>query len=391
MIGASVLSLLYRPAPRGGYEAGAVLGLALIAATVLMGGWHVVASGILVVAASVMAVCTVRYSLHRSGHPATRTPWRSRRGRIVLGLAGALVVVLNAALLIVIEPLANAPDSVMLSHTTADYSTESPTDAFEHMHDLLGRAYAMGDRKRVDWTRLHAETARRIAAAEAARDRSGYYLALREYLWSLPDGHVGLRGPDGGLRERVLRGGFGLTLVTLDDGRTIASSVLDASPAATAGMTWGARVLQWNGLAIDDALAATPVTWNRSPPATMEGLRNARLTLLTRAPVGTFIRVGFVNPGDATTRVGTLTAVEDGLAPLEPGDPFSLNTAAVAFRVLDGPVGYLRIRAAFPTLAQWLPAAPSGVHSRGSRPQGSGASSSTSGATSGAQTSWCRA
>jgi carboxyl-terminal processing protease len=79
------------------------------------------------------------------------------------------------------------------------------------------------------------------------------------------------------------------------------------------------------------------------------------LTLLTRSPVGTSTRIAFVNPGDTAPRLVSLTAVDDGLAPLKASEPFSLTAAAVTSRVLDGPIGYLRIRAAIPTLAQWRP------------------------------------
>ena len=108
------------------------------------------------------------------------------------------------------------------------------------MHARLARAYAIGEWKRIDWATLHDRTAPKIADAARAKDRAAFYLALREYLWSLHDGHVGLAGDDAGLRNAAIKGGFGLALLRLDDGRTIAHVVTAGGPAARAGLTWGA-------------------------------------------------------------------------------------------------------------------------------------------------------
>ncbi len=212
--------------------------------------------------------------------------------------------------------------------------------------------------KRVDWQALHDATAPHIDAAARTGDRAAYYLALREYLWALHDGHVDLSGDDGGAREAAIKGGFGFALIRLDDGQTIAHVLMPHGPAAAQGMQWGATILQWNGVGIDDALANTSTVWASSPLATTEGVRLAQLTLLPRASIGTQVTIAFRNPGDTNYRTVQLAAVDDQYEPIQragQSQDFGLRKTNIDWRVLDGNIGYVKIRGELPTLPQLLP------------------------------------
>ncbi|MBE0559007.1 MAG: hypothetical protein IH628_17400, partial [Proteobacteria bacterium] len=74
----------------------------------------------------------------------------------------------------------------------ADYSALAWTDAFTAAHDKFSREYAFGDWKGVDWPGLSGRFLPRIAQAQAAGDEKAYYLALHEYVCSIPDGHISL-------------------------------------------------------------------------------------------------------------------------------------------------------------------------------------------------------
>jgi carboxyl-terminal processing protease len=129
-------------------------------------------------------------------------------------------------------------------------------------------------------------------------------------------------------------------------------------PAAAQGMQWGAEILQWNGVGIDDALAQTSTVWASSPPATTEGVRLARLKLLPRAHLGTKVTIAFRNPGDTNTRSVELVAVDDQYEPIQragQSQDFSLRGTNIEWRILDGNVGYVKIRGELPTLPQLLP------------------------------------
>ena len=119
---------------------------------------------------------------------------------------------LDGAFIEIFDPLSNAPIQEIFfgGLKTTDYSQDTWTDAFEKLNDHLSRDYALGAWKRIDWKTLHDVTAPKIADAERTGDRAAYYLALREYLWSLNDGHVRLLGHDDGLRHAAIKGGYGL-------------------------------------------------------------------------------------------------------------------------------------------------------------------------------------
>jgi carboxyl-terminal processing protease len=332
---------------------------AVFVATALAAGPHRLAAAPMIA----IAVCAVVVAAARAWRPPA-APVRPRGvlrgiGRWSAAVVLALIVGLDAAFIEVFDPLSNDPVRELLEEAHAlDLSKLSWTEAFERMHVRLSSAYAMGEWKRIDWAALHDRAAPKIAAAERARDRAAYYLALREYLWSVPDGHMDLSGDDGGLRQTAIRGGYGFALLRLDDGRTIANVVIQDGPAAKAGMRWGATILSWNGVAVDDAATRTPVLWSGNPPATNEGVRLARLKWLARAPVGTKAAIAFRNDGDDETRTATLESSNDEFAPVRAASQsqnFSLTSTNIDWRVLPESVGYLKIRAELPTLPQLFP------------------------------------
>jgi carboxyl-terminal processing protease len=312
----------------------------------------------LVVVAVVVAALAYRRARAAASGPAPRGLAKALLAHFAAGTV-TLVVLLNAAFIEIFDPLANAPFHDLFSGPgTPDFSKLAWPAAFDQLHAHLTRAYAMGELKRVDWKALHDATAWRIEAAARTSDRAAYYLALREYLWALHDGHVDLSGDDGGAREAAIKGGFGFALIQLDGGQTIAHVLVPNGPAAAQGMQWGAVILQWNGADIDAALAQTPTTWASSPPATVEGVRLARLKLLPRARVGTRVTVAFRNSDDANARTVELVADEDHYEPIQQAgqsQDFSLRDTNIDWRVLDGNIGYLKIRGELPTLPQLLP------------------------------------
>jgi carboxyl-terminal processing protease len=310
-----------------------------------------------------VAVIVAALAFRRSRRQSPPTPHRRKvlaaALRCMVALLVVGVVVLDAAFIEIFDPLSNAPiEEILGGPETRDFSQLAWPDAFEKLNDHLSLAYGLGAWKRIDWNALHDVTAPKIADAARTSDRAAYYRALREYLWSLNDGHVNLSGADGGLRDAALKGGYGIQLVRLDDGRTINHVLVEGSPAASQGMQWGATLLSWNGMSVDDAVAGTSVLWYWAAPATHEGRRLAQLRLLTRAPIGTSATVVFQNPDETTTRTATLVAVDDKFESWRlAGLPHSLNLTDtnIDWRMLPEGIGYVKIRAETPTWPQLLP------------------------------------
>lgn len=238
----------------------------------------------------------------------------------------------------------------------ADFSHLGWAEAFDELNTYLAQTYAFGNWKGIDWGALRSQFAPRIASAEQAGDREAYYLALRQYVFSFRDGHVGLSGDDLGLRQRAVGGSLGFAVAQLDDGRVIAYLIDPEGPAALAGMTWGAEILDWNGQSVLSALEGVTTLWSAVPVATHEAIRLRKLNLLTRAPEGGQVTVSFRNQGEATLRRASLIAVADSLElyrkslTIEPeSHPIDLSTPPVQWRILPTGYGYLRIRIEIPT------------------------------------------
>jgi carboxyl-terminal processing protease len=240
-----------------------------------------------------------------------------------------------------------------------DLTGKSWTAAFDRMNSILAKRYGFSEWKQIDWDALHAEYGPRIAAAEKANDQDAYHLALREYLFSIPDGHIILHGDDMNLWRESIGGGYGLAVIELDHGSVIAHVIQEGGSAERAGMTWGAEILEWDGVPAREAIEAVSPIWMEFPPATQEGRRFAQQNLLTRASLGTEVTVTFQNAGEDAPRTVTLTAAEDGLEPLYQslGWPASVGTRKAVgeevdessvtrppeYRILPEGYGYIKV------------------------------------------------
>ena len=236
-----------------------------------------------------------------------------------------------------------------------DFSRLSWTEAFDSMHEKMSKEYAFTEWRGIDWEQMKAKFRPRIEKAEASGDRLAYYMALREYLFSIPDGHVGLIAgksfnDDGlGTYQKEVGGGFGLTVAKLDDGRLIANWVKEGGPAASAGMEVGAQIIKWGGKPAAAALNETSTIWSILPQATDAGLEYEHCRFMVRAPVGTSRQVTFKNPRRTETSNTSIVAVDDGMETLTRTDAYGAAFSGnhpermVESRELEGGVGYIKV------------------------------------------------
>lgn len=125
------------------------------------------------------------------------------------------------------------PESTAL----VDYSDVSYVDAYDRMVEKFKNEYAFTELKGIDWDSKAGEFRPRFESAGRNRDAHEYALALRDFLWSIPDTHVGfdtslldddfLADTAGGLGSRFAR-------------RTTAGSLRTSSPrtAPHKGRAW---------------------------------------------------------------------------------------------------------------------------------------------------------
>ncbi len=231
------------------------------------------------------------------------------------------------------------PESLALD----DFSGMSYVEAFDAMLEKFRTEYAFTELKQLDWDARAQEFRPRFEAADQAGDSRAYLLALRDFLWSVPDGHVGMDlSPLNDLFQSETGGGLGLALRELDDGRVIASFVTEGGPAAEAGMTLGTEVLELGGVPIADAVAKN-VPWS-SPFSTEHTRRLQQLRYVVRFPVGTEVELTFRGPeGEATTASLTAVPEDESFTSTSFFAGLSGHELPVEFRELDSGFGYARL------------------------------------------------
>jgi C-terminal processing protease CtpA/Prc len=235
--------------------------------------------------------------------------------------------------------------SISEEDSPTDLSGMSYTAAFDTLIDLLRHRYIFTEYKSIDWNQKIAEFRPRFEDAEIHHDPEAFRRGLRDFAWSIPDGHVysRLSQQDWYDGTTYSPGGLGLAIRELDDGSVRATFILPGGPADQAGIQSRALILTLNGLPVQEAIRATipPYTFGPEINRRLEQMRYA-----SRFPVGNPVEVTFQNPGDVNPTTATLTAAEeqDSLdfarfyGPL-PGE----NTLPVEFKILDNGYGYIQL------------------------------------------------
>lgn len=193
-----------------------------------------------------------------------------------------------------------------------DFSELSYSEAFAAMVDLFRREYAYTELYELDWDALEAEFAPRFLEAETAEDPVGAYaLALRDFIWRIPDGHVSM--PLTLLADYFREdtdGGLGISLAELDDGRIVVSYLLEGGPGHEAGMELGAEILEWDGGTLEEAMQREFV-WAHSALSTPHSLRLQQLRYVTRFPLGSEVAVTFRNPESDEEQSASLSVIAE--------------------------------------------------------------------------------
>ncbi|MEI6622999.1 MAG: S41 family peptidase [Actinomycetes bacterium] len=287
--------------------------------------------------------------------------WSKLRGQRGFALSiGSAVVVVGVAATITVVPAASAVPAATAALAApavvapyvppapADFSALSWTEAFQALNDKFAREYAFTQWKSINWRALYRKYSPKVAAAQAANDLNGYYLALRGYIHELRDGHVSITDVPQ-VAQELAGGGLGLILAKLDNGTVAVTWVQRGGPAALAGVRVGARVLRWDGKPIDKALSATSTVLSPSQPTTARKAYE-QLRYVARSPVGAKRALKFQNRGKAARRV-VLTAVDDNMLTLRRTDSASIIKKSgwprkmVTNRILAGNIGYVKVKA----------------------------------------------
>ncbi|MFN2221797.1 MAG: S41 family peptidase [Candidatus Promineifilaceae bacterium] len=196
------------------------------------------------------------------------------------------------------------PESTAL----VDYSDLPYPEAFDALVEKLGKEYAFTEYKGIDWDALHDEFRPRFEQAKDEGDSLAYRRALRDFAWSIPDGHVSGPFITEDFRQAI-SGGLGLAIRELDDGRIIVNYLTRSGPAEEAGIALGAQIISLDGRPIADVVGDT-LTYE-GPYSTEHVRRLQQLRYATRFPLGTEVDITWQNPGQADRQSATLEAVAE--------------------------------------------------------------------------------
>ena len=113
---------------------------------------------------------------------------------------------------------------------SVNYSNRDLKSAYISLCDYFEENYIMNEWKKPDYEKIKADGLKLIDEAEKTGDITKYYEAVYEFTNSFYDGHMGISFYDGNdyLITRIKQfNDYGLSLITLDDGTTIAVDVED--------------------------------------------------------------------------------------------------------------------------------------------------------------------
>jgi len=221
---------------------------------------------------------------------------------------------------------------LVLSGTLLFSQSNGFVAAYDSMHQRFQVYYAFGESKAVNWNALNNRIRPQIINAGTASDTNAFYLALRQYVASVPDGHLSVRGTGwedhkAFARYQQIGGSYGFALIGMDDGTVVSRLVNPGSPADLGGMHYGAEILEINDRPAQAVLDTVPVLWAEANPATLECKELNQCRLIGRAPVGKVLKIKFRNRGAMDPVTAILTAVDDNYAtfdqtsllPIDPG------------------------------------------------------------------------
>lgn len=139
--------------------------------------------------------------------------------------------------------------SVPLCTLSTDYRAADYVKDFEKGFRIMSERYVLAEYKGVDWDALYDKYLPRFKQATSENDALQNEIAWMEFCAEFKDGHVGYMSSDETMSDKVkeaLSGNdYGLSMMTLSDGRTAAVNVSEELSAR--GIHNGTIILSWDG------------------------------------------------------------------------------------------------------------------------------------------------
>lgn len=222
----------------------------------------------------------------------------------------------------------------------ADYTDKSMSDAYISLCGFLEENYVLSEWKKVDYEKLKADGLALIEEAEKTGDINKYYDALFMLVNSFHDGHTGLSIDDADstytMDKITAFGDYGLSLITLDNGDTIAVNTEEGLEIKD-----GDVITKWNGVPVDEAIET--VTLPNTMGTTFEHEKLQKTFFLAGVGEDT-VKVTHINSEGKET-VAVLNRIEGNMprAFKSLGIFTCSRNEEYDYRMLDDNIGYLRV------------------------------------------------
>jgi carboxyl-terminal processing protease len=230
---------------------------------------------------------------------------------------------------------------------TSNLQNLSWSVAVDSLNSLLKERYAFTQWKAINWDEKLMELQPKVTVAEQNNDSVGFLKALSEYLFSVPDGHITIKGMPDYYKHSIAGGTYGFNMIPVDDGSVLVAAIVEESMAYQTGIRTGDKITKWNGVPIEQINNQAQYNFYANY-ATEQGRLFSNYLMLGRDSVGTVSNITYSGPDDIEHQV-TLTAVDDNMQLLLAG---FINTVTyyntdsiVTYRMLENNIGYLRIQA----------------------------------------------
>ena len=210
-----------------------------------------------------------------------------------------------------------------------DYSDQSYSDAFNSLVDLLIKEYAFTEYKEIDWEAKRTEFLPRFEAAATDEDVREYQRALRDFSWSIPDGHVSGAFVSEDFQQDIA-GGLGIAIRETNEGPVIVNFVGEGSPAETAGITLGTEIVSIDGVPIADVISSAVA--HSAPFSTDHFKRLQQMRYAVRFPIETEVELTWID-ADGEEVTETMKVIGEY-------DSFSFSSFARGTTGFEIPVAY---------------------------------------------------
>lgn len=188
-------------------------------------------------------------------------------------IASVTILVLSICNLVYIPAGARLPNCL---HT---YTTHSWTDSFVKTVRTIEKEYPISDWKGMDYDVLLEEFVPQVQEAERKQDATELGIILNDFTNRFYDGHVYLVPANSDIgtqvNNKLIGNDYGLSLISLDNGNTVAVCVEPGGEAAQQGIHTGTVITHWNGVPVQEAKLSLmlpirpPVAQNEEPIRTM--------------------------------------------------------------------------------------------------------------------------